>query len=1225
VTPEFRILGPLEVGLGRGREARLPAGNARRLLCLLLVRRGEVVEHEAIVDALWPDRPPRNARNAVQVVVSRVRAAVGADAVFAASSGYGIAAAAQAIDADRFEALLARGRAELAAENPLEAAATLRAALALWRGPALADVRSEPFAHPEIARLEAMRLACTAERIAAALAAGEDSPLGEIEGLAVQHPLDERVRELQMLALYRAGRQTDALAVYRDARRALLRELGLEPGPALRRLELQILQHAVPAPERPSGVPAGADGTRRPVTCVFARLVSDGAEEIDPELLAARVSAYHAAADAACRRHGGTVRELRSDGAAMVFGIPAAHEDDPLRAVRTALELHAETAVLGDGLGSAAGVCTGVVVAATAAPGAPLIGRAVTAAEALAQGHREVRLAASTHTLLGHAVHGAALGDGSFRVAGLAADASAIERRLDRPMVGRAAEMAVIRAGHARAAAEEAWVRVTVIGEPGVGKSRLAEELRGAGPAGARVLVGRCPPYGEGTTYRPLRDIVLQICAGRSIAQTAAALGVEAAIVERAAASVGLVSGTVGEEAPWAFRQVLRAVSRDAPVVAVLDDVHWAEPGLLDLLDDVTRHPAADAGLLVCLGRPEIAESRPEWAVASDRCVVLELEPLSDAESRRLLAAAGGAGLDADARRRIVRTAAGNPLFLEQLATYVRERRPDGDLPPAISALLAARLDILESVERSVLCEGAIQSDGFTAASLHAVSGGGTALATIEQACASLVRRRFLSADTVFRFRHALIRDAAYGSLAKATRARLHERYATWLSRLDDAPPDTEARVGYQLEAAYECALAIRAPAASELAVRARAALAAAAKSAHRSGDLRGEIGLLERAARFRDGPPLARAQLLPALAAALFAAGSFDRATAVAEEAVQVGRQLDPVIHARALVERERLLIYQQQATVDVRASLGVADRALRTLTRLGDDLGAARAHYLRCELVWMGGDPEAGYASAARMHECARRAGSGFEASAAIGFMAWALVQGQTRVDAALEGCRELRALGAGDRVAALEIDGFRAVLLAMAGDTAAARREMAGSRAGLDELGLRQACAYMALFDGQLEMLAGDRAAAERAVRDAARVTAETGDRWFESTVRVDLALVLLSGKVGSQAAAAVRAIDAVPAPADAEWVVKRHRARALLAAGRGELALATREARAAAGAADGTNLLVFRADAHRTLAEVLALCGDATGAAEETEAALRLCEAKQNTAAAAALAR
>ncbi len=1214
MAAEYRILGPLEVVLGDRGAARVPAGNVRRLLCLLLVHRDRVVPFDAIVDALWADAPPANARNAVQIAASRLRAAIGTDAVAARGGGYSISVDPQALDADRFAALLGRGRSELADGQPAEAAATLAAALALWRGPALADVRGEPFAQAEVARIEALRLECATERIAADLASGADSHLAELEALVRAHPLDERVRELQMLALYRCGRQADALAAYRAARRALLDGLGLEPGAALRTLEAEILRHDVAEPvQRPSS-PAETMGDRRRVTCLVARLVPPARTAgIDPEALRALVGRYHGEVDGACRRHGGTVSELRADGALAVFGIPAAHEDDPLRAARAALELEAAAPALGEGLGSAAGVCSGVVATPGGTAAAPLFGDPVTAAETLARGHREIRLAGPTHALVEHAVRGEPLGDGSYRLQGLVADAPAIRRSLDRPLVGRRRELAALARAYDRARDERRWVVVSVMGDPGIGKSRLAGELGSALPPGATILRSRCPPYGEGEARRPLRDIVFQACAGRPPAEAAEALGLTAEVGELLAAIAGLGPGSAGEETPWALRRLFGALSRELPVVVVLDDAQWAGPGLLELMETITGLPGEGGGMLVCLARPELRESHPA-GVGGPGHDVLDLGPLSASESRRVLETLAGEPLDPDALRRVAETAAGNPLFLEELATYAGERPGDDALPPAIHALLAARLDALDPSERAVLCYASIGGDELSAESVHAVAQG-VPLAEIEAACISLERRGLLAGDGPHRFRHELVREAAYDSLSKTARARLHERQARWLAGRDDPGPGTEALIGHQLEAGYRCLAEIGAPEAAELGVRARRALAAAAALAHRLGDLPGEIGLLERAIRVAVAPEIERAELLPALAAALFAAGSFDRASAIADEAVGAGETLaDPVLHARALVERERLRVYQEQATIDAAASLAAADRALAALTELGDDLGTARAHYLRCELLWMGGDPEAGSASARRMLEHARRAESGFEASAAIGFMAWSLVQGVTPVDEALERCDALAGELTGNRVAALEVAGFRGVLLAMAGRAEDARAEMAHSRRGLLELGLRQACAYMALFDAQLELLAGDAAAAQLAARDAELITSETGDRWFQATVRVDLALALLAAEAGSKAAAAVRAIDALPAPADAEWTIKRRRARALLAAGRGALDEAVREARAAAAAADPTTMLLFRADAHRTLAEVLGLAGDGAGANRAAEQALQLYEAK-----------
>ena len=1193
MNAEFRILGPLEVELGAGGAAPVPRGRARTLACLLLIERGAVVPLERIVDSVWAEAPPANARNAVQVVASRLRTALGADVVVSEGGSYRIPMPPATLDAERFQTLLERGRRELAEDLPGEAAATLRAALALWRGPALADVRDRPFAQPEIVRLDALRLTCQSERIAADLAAGAaDDLTGELAALVLEHPLDERLRELQMLALYRADRPADALEAYRDARRTLLDGLGLEPGQALRTLETAILRGQVPGPA--DARPAPADPSRRQVTCLCARLISpDRPGAADPEQLGATVERLHQLVRTTCARYGGRISEFRSDGALIAFGTPVSHEDDALRALRAALQLRVAAPDL------AVGIATGVIVSSGQPTETVLVGAPVSDADALARGRQEVRLAPSTWALVEHAAGATPAGGGWYRLDRLLPGAPAIRRDLERPLVGRARELDALLTAYRRAGAGGEWQRVMVVGEPGIGKSRLLAELPATLPQAAVILTGRCPPPGESTTYGPIRELLAQAYAGRPPEEAAAALREPA-----------------GAEARRSLRRLLADLSRELPVVVVIDDAQWAHPALLDLLDELTGAPGAGCGLLVCLARPELAD-------ALSGSTRLELPPLSAAESGLLLDHVART-LPPAGRRRIATTAAGNPLFLEQLAGYLDETGDEAGLPPAIRGLLAARLDLLEDGERATLRLGSIQGDRFTAESVHALADE-RPLAEIEAACASLVRRRLLSEEAGLGFRHALIRAAAYESISKSARARLHQRHAGWLIDGGGEQPDLETRVAFQLEAAHRCASEIGATDAGDLAGRARQALVAAAGIAHRGGDLPGEIGLLERALAV-DGGGDQRAELLTALASALFAAGSFDRATAIADEAVALAHALGlRQIHSRALIERERLRVYQEQATIDVAASMQISDRALGALRRAGDDLGMARAHYLRCELLWMGGDPEAGYASAEQMLACADRAGIGFEASAAVGFMAWSLVLGLTPVPAALERCRQLEARLAGDRVAGLEIGGFWAVLHAMCGRFGRARREMAESRAGLADLGLRQACAYMALFDAQLELLAGDAEAAVRAVRDAERTTAETGDRWFQATVCVDLALARLRRPGEAEATQAVRAIDAIPAPADAEWVIKRLCARALLAARTGELDLAAGEARAATAAADQTNLIVFRADAHRTLAEVLAQAGDAGGAAAAADEARRLCDLKGNSAAAAEIRR
>ena len=380
----------------------------------------------------------------------------------------------------------------------------------------------------------------------------------------------------------------------------------------------------------------------------------------DPERLQTLAGRYHALVETSCERHGGARLELRADGALAAFGLPVAHEDDPLRALRTAVEVRDAAATLGGGIEAAVGVSTGVVVAPTAAAGA-LFGEPVTVSERLARSRGEIRMPESTRTLVAHAAQLTTTADGSYRLDATIGDVPSIGRRLDRPLVGRSRQIEELRACYELARTRAGWVVTAVVGDAGIGKSRLAAELPRLLPTGTTVLEGRCPPYGEGTTYRPLLDVVLQACGTRTWSDAAAALGLERDVIDRVAATVGLTTGSVGEEAPWAFRRFFASLARELPVVVVIDDAHWAEPGLLDLLTEVTRQGNAPAGLLVYLARPEFQP--PGLA----RAGVIELEPLSSAESRELLAEIG-TDLGRDTVVRITETAAGNPLFLEQLA-----------------------------------------------------------------------------------------------------------------------------------------------------------------------------------------------------------------------------------------------------------------------------------------------------------------------------------------------------------------------------------------------------------------------------------------------------------------------------------------------------------------------------------------------------------------------------
>ena len=270
---EFRILGPLDVR-ENGQPVDVGGGKQRALLAVLLLGGNEIVSTDRLIDALWGENPPASAPNSLHAYVSRLRRVLGAGRLLRSGHGYQLVVGPEELDLDRFERLLASARELLEVGDAERAAETLRAALALWQGPPLADFRYEPFAAAEIAHLEDLRFAALEERIEADLALGRYRQLvPELEALVREHPLRERLRGQLMLALYRSGRQAEALEAFREGRSALVDELGLEPGPALQELERQILTHD-PALGTPEPAVQPAQPTRRRYATV---LVAAGA------------------------------------------------------------------------------------------------------------------------------------------------------------------------------------------------------------------------------------------------------------------------------------------------------------------------------------------------------------------------------------------------------------------------------------------------------------------------------------------------------------------------------------------------------------------------------------------------------------------------------------------------------------------------------------------------------------------------------------------------------------------------------------------------------------------------------------------------------------------------------------------------------------------------------------------------------------------------------------
>ena len=816
---EYRILGGLEVE-DRGRPVPVRGPRQRALLAYLLVNANEVVPDERLLEDLWADEPPKSGLAALRVRVSQLRKGLeeGDTLILTRPPGYVLHVPADAVDARRFEQLLADGRKALAAGRAEAAATTLRDALALWRGPALADVAYQQWAQAEAARLEELRRSALEERIEADLALGRHAELvGELEALVAAEPLRERLRGQLMLALYRCGRQADALAAYRSARASLVEELGIEPGRALAELEAAILRQdqglelPAHAPEpQPAAEATSVPGEERKVVTV---LVADFAgspavgDEPDPERVVALIERVVVAVREEIEDAGGSVEAAAGASVTAVFGAPVAQEDHVERALQAALALRARLAGLfGDGLALRLGVDTGEVVAGQ--PG--LAGGALLTASRLAG-------AASAGTILvGERTAGAARGLFEFvlplaespetggtppcRQLVRALNLMRTEGRggLRSVFVGRESEGELLRSAYQRVVSERRPRLVTVLGDAGVGKTRLVrelwDELAGETPEPLR-RTGRCLSYGRGTTYRPFADILREQL---GIAETEPPEIVRRRLAGREilALTLGVATGsdlhplTARERLHSAWAELLTELTAERPVVMLVEDLHWAQEPLLDLLDrllDEVQGPL----LVVATARPELVAARPSWGRRRD-AVTVWLEPLSEPEAEGLLDGLGLDDLPEPVRRRVLERAEGNPFFLEELLAGLHDRAlaaPEGDVPDSVQAVLATRIDLLPPVEKAALQAAAVMGRVFWRGAVRdLLEGESPDFAVLE--ARDFIRRRSgpsLAGEREFAFKHALTRDVAYASVPRARRAQLHARFAAWVERVAGA------------------------------------------------------------------------------------------------------------------------------------------------------------------------------------------------------------------------------------------------------------------------------------------------------------------------------------------------------------------------------------------------------------------------------------------------------
>jgi class 3 adenylate cyclase/tetratricopeptide (TPR) repeat protein len=1019
----------------------------------------------------------------------------------------------------------------------------------------------------------------------------------------------------------------------------------------------------------------GAAGheVRKIVTVVFADLAGSTGfgERLDPESLRRVQARFFDAMRLVLERHGATVEKFIGDAVMAVFGVPFVHEDDALRAVRASFEmreaLHELNAEISPSWGVELtiriGVNTGEVVAGDAASGQSFAtGDTVNVAARLEQAADpgEILVGETTFRLVRDAVEAEEVdaldlrGRGekvaARRLVSIRPDSPGTARRLETPLVGRENELRLLHDAFARVEREQGCHLFTLLGPAGVGKSRLVAEFLSGLVGRATSVRGRCLSYGDGITFWPVAEVVREAASlngeetpGEARGRIAAFLADEddaPLVAARVSELVGLADADAGggEESFWAVRKFLEALARDEPLVVVLDDINWGEPTFLDLIEHIAEWSRGAPILLVCLARPELLDERPAWAGGKLNSTSLLLEPLNDEEFDLLVSAHLGPGtLEEDVRAQIMKVAEGNPLFVEETVALLLGQglltRENGHwtavglekvpIPPTIQALLAARIDRLPAPERAVLERASVEGQVFHAGALGGLHEGRDGSARLVRA---LVRKELarperstFPGEEAFRFRHILIRDAAYESIPKETRAALHEQFADWLVDAAGARSLEYAEiVAYHLECAYRLRAQLG-PVGEQgraLADEAAERLAGSAKRAVARNDMPGAATLYGRAVDLAAaGSP--RIELLVAHARTLVELGELDAAEAKLRDAVQEAEAAgDRRLAFRARVEEQHLRLKTDptETTDEVRQ---VAESSLPVFEELQDEAGLASAWDLLGQVHLMACRYELRAEALARALDHARRAGDEREDAILIG-LGTAPYWGPTPVDECMERCQELLAEIGGQRpTVEAALVGTLAGLEAMRGNFDEARRLYARQQTMHEDLGLPYSLAAATIMAGRIEMLAGEPSAAEAELRRGYTILEGMGEYGVLSTLAAYLADAVYAQGRYDEADRLTHVSEESATSDDIASHVWWRVTRARVLARRGNHEEAERIGSEALALAEVTDDLFIRGRALTDLAEVRRLGETVDGSVPLLEEALRLFEAKGDT--------
>jgi len=722
---------------------------------------------------------------------------------------------------------------------------------------------------------------------------------------------------------------------------------------------------------------------RKLVTVLFADIVGSTrlGQELDAEVVRESLARTFDAARTVLEAHGGTVEKFIGDAVMAVFGVPTAHDDDADRAVRAAFALRDRVAALAkDGIPFEVriGVNTGEAVAGTGGGAQFLVtGPVVNLGARLEQaaGTGEILVGPLTHRITSRGIRydppREIEAKGIGRVAAFAARSlvSAVPEQhrgiegLHAPLIGRDRELRMLNEAFGRVGAEGTPSLVTVFGAAGAGKSRLLGEFTGTLDP-AQLRIGRCLPYGEGITFYPIQQI-LRADAGIGLttprAEAVAALrtavarftGLDdaASVAQRLEVVLGLSEAPEAlpdvppedlmEELRWGVRRYLERRAT-APLVLVFEDVHWAEQALIELIEHLAEWARAPL-LLICLARPDFREIRPAFGLSAPNATAITLSPLGSDDTRVLIRELLAVdALSEEVRADVVTRAEGNPLYIEEfLRTLIEtghiahregkwvatgELRPV-EVPPTLHGLITARLDRVAPEVKQLLHAASIVGRLFSTSALGAIAGTAPSLELLREAAR---RDLIVEADErapgegrVHRFRHALFREVAYGTIPKAERLRMHDNYGRWLeTTLGERAEEFQEIVGYHAEQAYRYATELGRGTVPELGHRALALLVAAADRAKARDDPHAAWKLFERAAEIADAIGAERSVRAHARGFALLGALGYtpadDASDRALDNSIALARAAGPSAVLVELLAWKAMDVFNRKADVD-------------------------------------------------------------------------------------------------------------------------------------------------------------------------------------------------------------------------------------------------------------------------------------------------------------------